>query len=1058
MANVGTYDPNSNVLDNTNKQIASTQAEIQASPTYGGDTPPTSGDLALDAKLTSENAAARTELAKKMNADWYGPANTSTDPGGATPENQGALSTLFTNLQKPLYAVTGAIDYGLGKSGKSDIVSAVNQNMNIGHKDVGDLLREEGSNGWWNAPLGFMGDVALDPVQWATAGTESLIPRIGAGLVKGTMEGGVKAGLEGGYRGLTSGLGRTALDVGDLASGVNRTIGKIPMVGGLISAPGRGLGYLADKASSKLFGEGENLSSKVFGQSERYQAITGIDPLANINKNIIGLGSSNAGVDEFGHNIPGPTLGNVVTNLASKVFGENNVAKFLYSPSNDLKIIKLKNKVLALMEKTSDLSQVEAKIPDLLKNQPEFSPPFSPGTSPEKMALENRMADGLDDSSFIAQNNSKINDLQADNSLDFFQRMEVEAEKEGISKADLAKSYKLQQQLTGIDWYDQMNQKFGLSKTTMSPEWLEEQGITPSKYNLKDWTPAGIKVGENLIKSLDFAKGFFKTAKVVLNPAAHVTAFMGEATMSSMFGLNLQRMMEGLPKTWDWLNGKSLPDWVTESFLNETSNYVKFASENPDAIKTVLGFNPSFVGGKYFIDNLIADAKATGVMSPEAVRAAMTRMPQEVQAAMEKLRDAKSVEERATAQIGLRQAKGKAKIPSPFMNTEEKMISSNDPLSDLNLEGVNNVIKNLAAQNGPMGDFYKLVQGQIDKWSSNYSKVHQVWKVRSAIYMTKEGLTADEMLKAARMTPGGITQGDIVGNGMWNGQKTYKLTWDKATDIANEVYVNYAAMPAFVRMMRSASFIGAPFLSFSYAMLPKTLKTLYHNPAFFNKVSFLMKEIGGPKSPEEKAYLKSKYGAWFDDPGVMKVPFTNDAYPAYVSLTKYLPYYTLSSLNPSVRAYTDPLPNSIVQIMDKGQLFKDPVGATFFNYVVLPHLLSQNDRALGEMGQPLYPLNATGIQKAGYAARDLTEAYVPGALGAAGFLGGAVAPGLTQYVPSYSYRQSAEAVQGNNSLGIPSSDTPAQLEGKALAAFGSVRYNNMKLNVLKNQKKKSKTP
>jgi hypothetical protein len=282
----------------------------------------------------------------------------------------------------------------------------------------------------------------------------------------------------------------------------------------------------------------------------------------------------------------------------------------------------------------------------------------------------------------------------------------------------------------------------------------------------------------------------------------------------------------------------------------------------------------------------------------------------------------------------------------------------------------------------------------------------------------------------------------------------YRVKPERATEIANEIYMNYAAMPGAVKVLRSMPILGSPFSSFLYAMLGKAAKTTAYNPAIFNKVNFLLSEISGAKSPIEKEALQSQYYQWLNTPGMVRIPFLTKN-PVYINMANMIPYYTMNMFTPSERKYNDTLPGEIIKIVDKSPLFKDPVGQVLFDYFVQPTLISlSRDPSLAvqsSFGQPLYPRDATTGEKALYAARTLAEAPMPGVAAYAGLPQGLLLPGVSNAMPSYRWRQMANAVQGKNQLGITTKEGPSSRTFRSLLGSVGVPVQSLDLTFLSNQ-------
>ena len=218
----------------------------------------------------------------------------------------------------------------------------------------------------------------------------------------------------------------------------------------------------------------------------------------------------------------------------------------------------------------------------------------------------------------------------------------------------------------------------------------------------------------------------------------------------------------------------------------------------------------------------------------------------------------------------------------------------------------------------------------------------------------------------------------------------------------------------------------------------------------------MLNELSGDKSPLEKEALNSKYYTWFNDPGMVKIPWT-DKYPIYSNLTNMIPYYSMNMFTPSERKYGETLPDSVMSFLDKFPILQDPAGQVMFDYIIQPMLLSKGQQPQGSFGQPLYPTDATGLQKTGYAARQFAESVVPGA---AGFGAIATAPFTTTgehigYVPSYTYRKLANALSGKSALGIPGKEPAAERSLRTASGMVGVPLHPMDLSYTEQQTKKN---
>ncbi len=93
----------------------------------------------------------------------------------------------------------------------------------------------------------------------------------------------------------------------------------------------------------------------------------------------------------------------------------------------------------------------------------------------------------------------------------------------------------------------------------------------------------------------------------------------------------------------------------------------------------------------------------------------------------------------------------------------------------------------------------------------------------------------------------------------------------------------------------------------------------------------------------------------------------------------------------------------------------------------------------------------------GYATRQLAEGVTPGVAGFAAF---ATAPFTktgehVEYIPSYRYRQLANALQGKTTLGIPSKESPASRTLRTVGSMVGVPTHPMDLSYTEQQTKKN---
>ena len=184
---------------------------------------------------------------------------------------EGAFMKTLNFINKPVQGMVGAVEAVTGKGTKKGFFENIASNMEE-RETFGDLLRKSDNktlqNKYVSGGLGFALDVALDPVNWVTAGTTALVPAVGTGLVKGGVKGaslGAKANL----------LGKVA-----------RT------------AKG------AEKLSALPKGASENLLSKAGKLSEEYNKTIGKDVIAELGNPGLVSGAANTLFKKFASLFP----------------------------------------------------------------------------------------------------------------------------------------------------------------------------------------------------------------------------------------------------------------------------------------------------------------------------------------------------------------------------------------------------------------------------------------------------------------------------------------------------------------------------------------------------------------------------------------------------------------------------------------------------------------------------------------------------------------------------------------------------------------------------------
>jgi hypothetical protein len=359
-------------------------------------------------------------------------------------------------------------------------------------------------------------------------------------------------------------------------------------------------------------------------------------------------------------------------------------------------------------------------------------------------------------------------------------------------------------------------------------------------------------------------------------------------------------------------------------------------------------------------------------------------------------------------------------------------------------------LKERARELAKTGTGVKQKLGQALTWytdrSRDFQKVDQTNKLADFMRLVRDGITEPELLKVTNNTLNTNTRilPTDIANAVWKGGKKYFIIKpDKAMEIVNDTYMNYAAMPAFIKSLRVLPIVGSPFFAFTYAMLAKVGKTALSNPAAFNKINFLLQELSGNQSPLEREALKSKYYSYLNTPGMVNfgenLPFFNK-YDIYANLAQMVPYYSLNIMNPSQRGFNDDIRGRFAQVIDSLPVFKDPLGQVLVDYVALPAII-RDQAPVNMFGTPLYEKNATTAAKIAYAGRSLVESLTPSVPSAIATSFPGLPDEMIKWFPSYPGRKVGYAERGKTAMGLMGNEDPASRGLRAwLSLYGINLY------------------
>lgn len=1023
--------------DTLTNQVSGLQKQLDTSPSaYTDNTDPTFGDISAQAKANTAQTALDKQQALKVHEAWYGPGQDETTQSGT---DEGLLSHGLRVLGTPLNAVVGATSWALGEGTNNDLGQSISGAINT-QKNFGSLLQQYNLPGYVQAPLGFALDVAFDPVNWATAGTSALVPRVATGLVKG--------GLEGAKEGFISRAGSMATKL------LTKVTPQVKAEDRLIP----GLNTIAQKTTPFINKIGES----AINASDRYDTLVrgaGNDITSDLGKGILGAGR----LTDEAHPA---TLGNYIQQAITDHVpnGDKIVQAFKFSNGDWFRQEKQKTQFLKLL--ASNVTGEDAfgnPIPDSLdlsKMPIVLNNPAMGNFEPAPTELMNILKQIAQDSLDVSQDSGAV--TRTMNSKELGDRMLNEAMNNEAFRAPFEKALAesgLGQNKTGVDWYDN------------TIDWIKKGGIG------KKLGMVGIaKTGNSQIDSMlgkipdqQYAKtllnayqdymSLFKITKVGLSPTAWTNAVLGNPVMAHLAGIDVTRkdFYKSLADAAKYHMGFGDEEYVQKVFNDKVNGLLQFSEEYPDLFSNALGIAPDMPKSalrKYAVykqmlerDGVITDGM-TDAQAKKATSDFMQQLkvwwaennPEKLQPTPSELKElylAKAKESGVTVVPGALNGTG---YVANELEPGKWVTSLRDHLSKSSENP-----KNYAA---------RILNTMLNDSMSGYEKIDQSYKLGMTDHLMNNGLSENELRLLSRVV--GISPSDITSKfkATNRGEYLYRLSGEKAVEAANEIYMNYAAMPGAVKVLRSIPLVGGPFSSYAYAMSSKIGKSLIHNPASFGKLNNLMNEMQGQKSPIEKEELKSKYYDYLNKPGVMRLSdiggsqFMHDN-PIYLDLTNMIPYYNMNSLTPANRKYTASFNDQMLSALDQSPILKDPVGSTIFDYFILPLMLGKGEIPQNSFGQPVYPIGASGIEKAGYAARSLGDTVAPGVLAPLGLAQGAIAPGLTPYMPmTNKWRTLANATQNQDKFGAPYA-TPRSLEQivKGMAGYVGANYQDVNANL-----------
>ena len=1065
-------------LEALQNRANSLSSSLNSSDTaYLPNTTPSSTDLSESAQLNAENKKIETLRSTQLKNEWYG---TAPEPTGDSSTSDGWVIGGLKALQKPLNAIVGAGQYMLGKGTQPDLESNINNAMKTGLTS-GNVLNQYGAPRAVQVPLGFALDVMLDPVNWLTMGADTLVGGATEGAVKGFSEAGTESGIKGALEGagtsIASNLTRKASKVMDLMPFARQVGNAIPAVAedGASLGIGDTIKNAAISGASSYNDIATKIAAKSLALSDTYDAITGTSIADKLGKGVLGMQSGYLGnslENIVRGRTPVPGLGFLGDEVAPGITRGDKIADFFkYSPKTASEEALLKDQVGQLAKDKGVLLVGGSKgwnfenIDDAMK----------PGATVDLKQTMNDSVDGIvsdADSSLNKPLTVQIRDANgvldpayarqstAADTFDNAQKLLDNAVQEGIiqeyNMKNLVHAYTTTAKGTsGVKFYDDwiqslkdmkvgdVIQKFGGDAPASEDVYNEANELvkTVNSYGgVKDWQPINkvLSAYQN-----DFIP-IFKSAKTAMNPATHLVVGLGHFFMGVMQGLPMfdPDWISSIARARSMYAGNLGPAEFKEMFMNDGMSLMQMAIDNPNSFRQLSNLSASALGDKISAEQMInyLSSSKNGPEVARILREAVSNIdtgmeqvsPEDWGDVMTKASDIASKSKGREAEF--KDAMGSMETPyenvakrikdAPIARSEEfsndtNLLSADNP--NKLLEKIQANTKTWAQQN-PGNFAYKAADFLANGMPQSFNEIPSSLKLGTTDALTRIGLTKAQLIQVSRSVPIDFEK-DIVATYAKGAETMYRLTPLKAGQVALETFMNYAAMPDFVRMMRAIPIVGVPFASFPYAMAVKTVKTAINNPAIFNKVAFMINEMNADRSPSEKQALASKYNDYLNSPSVVKMfgIWNTD-------VSKMIPYYNMNIFNPSEKNYGTSTQDGMLKLVDKFPLLQDPVGSMIKDYFIQPWVLNgSGEQAQGEFGEPLMPsYDANGKPitpsfrtQAFYGARALGESLVPGIAAYAGILNapGELSASAVNMVPSYGFRNLANAAAG---IGDPS--------------------------------------
>jgi hypothetical protein len=911
----------------------------------------------------------------------------------------------------------------------------------------GDILRAKGVTNAISAPIGFAVDVALDPINWITAGTAALVPRIFKGVSKAGLAGGKAAVESKAFNAADWGLKKLSRTWQRYGS-AELAPENVPSWMKWLAVKGERSKYDYDN----LVYEGQDFLAKK--ASER---VTSIDNMVMKTKDAAGKSSLGNRVDALIDGFVMDADEFAKDKLAiERAYGKESAARAVGS-ENPMATAQFSAR------SADDLSRrrFEASL-SVTKDMEENPRAYFPkGPESYRQARAHEVSNLVNDRTAVVTEAERV--VAARKAAEAAEIAEEEAVRgHAMASREMSLGSEVRKGALEEMPREEIDDMYSL---------FRQFSTGASGYDRAVVKLIGMPKFRKVIRGYNRLMTVFKTSAVFTNPVSHVNQHLEGLASGAAAGIDIldkgfrdmYRRSLRLVFREDFselkeIYGKSVKDFIPKDWPTPA----QFADEVPQSWTEVMGINAGLVtDGEKYVDALQRQLSAVQSTSNRRI--------------------ADTIRETKESLDGLKRAmfsdfkSGKVASAAERRSLKRGLTSTVTPISDLKggrkgtevgtsymftadygkntdtRRWINELEKKINGPNPKLSDklLHQFLTRPVDFFGRNDSSL----KTAYFGHLTRNGLDESSFRRLSNWLS--LEDGKDFVRGGPTGK--YFLHPEAAFRAANEIMKNYGAIGSLGNILRRAPIVGSPFAAFSLVSARYYAKVLRYNPSYFTAVNYMMREISGQRTPLEKESLESKYYSYLDRDGMMKLPFFREN-PMYVNLSSAFPHFSFNFLQPSERSYGDRFGDEVAKLIDEGPLFKDPFGQFLMDYAIMPTLISEEiDR--NSMGIPLYPEGSGVAEKAGLAASSLASSFTPKVAGLVGLvpspLPESIEEDITPYNPlGFLFRKLRNATKGRTPSGMPASESAGSRTFRGLfSQIGAPTY-RMNLDFAASQAKK----